>query len=205
MSKILFHVLTEPVVLNDDGSVEYMGELTIDADGGRRTYAPLGSGLKPLDYLANAGKPGNWWGIATDSTGKPIIQGKNDPAPGYYVSTTSLKMPGFKHGDPRREIDSETVPFIAIPSQLIKAVKPVVMGCKAIVTDAKTGKQVEAIVADAGPRDHLGEGSIALAKALVVPSDPKKGGSSQVRFKYQIYPGVQATINGVTYPLQPSK
>lgn len=47
----------------------------------------LHSKLKIL--AANAGRPDNWWGIVTRH-GEPVIQGANDPAPGCYVSTTSL-------------------------------------------------------------------------------------------------------------------
>lgn len=198
--KTLFTVLGDPVHLHDDGKVSFTGEMTINGDGSPRNYAPVGFG-KPLDYLANAGSPGNWWGIATDSSGKPFIQGKDDPYPGYYVSTTALKIPGYKHGDTRREVDSEKVPFIVVPRQLVPAVRPVVLGCKARVTDTKTGAYVDGVVADIGPRTHLGEASIAAAKALGVSSDPKKGGSSQKRFLYELWPGVAAE----GFKLQPSK
>lgn len=191
MPKILTYIGTNPVFIDDDGKVSFMGEMSINGDGSPRAYAPVGFG-QPLDYLANAGHPGSWWGIATDSTGKPIIQGKDDPYPGYYVSTTSLKNHGFKHGDPRREVDSEKVPFIVVPPQIIKGVKPVVLGCKARITDTKTGAYVNAVVADVGPKTHLGEASIAAAIALGIPSDPKNGGSSQKRFLYELWPGIAA-------------
>jgi len=200
MSKVLFSVHGRPVTLNDDASVSFTGQLTIDADGSPRAYAPLESGLPALDYLGNAGYPGNWWGIATDSHGTPYIQGPKDIAPGYYVSTTSLKIKGFNNGDPRREVNSELVPFIVVPSPLIQAVKPVVLGCKAKVTDTKTGLYVACVVADVGPATHLGEASIATAKALNIPSNPKNGGCEQYRFTYQLWPGVAA--DGFT--LQPS-
>lgn len=201
MLKIVAYVGADPIYIDDNGNVHFMGEMKIDGDGSPRNYAPVGSGLKPLDYLANAGSPGNWWGIATDSSGKPFIQGKDNPYPGYYVSTTALKNPGFKHGDPRREVDSETVPFIVVPPQIIKGVKPIVLGCKARITDTKTGKQVYAVVADVGPKAHLGEASIAAANALEIPSDPKRGGSSQKRFLYELWPGEAAE----GFKLQPSK
>ena len=82
--KTLFEVRDAPVVQNNDGSVTYTGEFTNDADGDPRAYHPKGS-PPGLDYLANAGHPGNWWALATDNgkpNGRPIIQGPNDPAPG---------------------------------------------------------------------------------------------------------------------------
>lgn len=184
--RILIPGVTERV----DGSVDFMGEFTVDADGSPRAYGPPGT--KPLDYLANAGYPGNWWGIATNSKGVPIIQGPNDPFPGYYVSTTSYKNPGFKHGDPRRELNSEIVPFIVVPLPVIRMVKGIVLGCKAMVIDEGTGLSYEAMVGDAGPATHLGEGSIALAKGLKLPSNPKNGGSSQRRFRNIFWPGIVA-------------
>lgn len=192
MSKVLFSVQGRPVTQNDDGSVSWTGQLTVDGDGSPHCYAPANSGLPALDYLGNAGHPGNWWGIATDSHGQPYIQGKNDPAPGYYVSTTSLKNKQFNNGDPRREINSEVVPFVVVPGPLIRAVKPIVMGCKARVTDTKTGLYVAAVVADAGPATHLGEASIAVARALNIPTSPKNGGCDSYRFRYEIWPGVAA-------------
>src|SRR5271166_5427692 len=76
--------------------------LYIDADGSPHAYAPEGSGLVTLHYLANAGSPGDWYGIATNSHGIPYIQGHADPAPGYYVSTTALEDPNYTASDPNR-------------------------------------------------------------------------------------------------------
>src|SRR5258708_2675267 len=81
--------------------------LAVDADGSPHAYAPSGSGLQGLDYLANAGHSGNWWGIATDSHGMPYIQGPNTPAPGYYVSTTALEDGSKAVNDPARYVNSE--------------------------------------------------------------------------------------------------
>jgi len=40
----------------------YKSEMTIDADGAYRAYNQNNTGL---DYLANAGHPGNWWALVT--------------------------------------------------------------------------------------------------------------------------------------------
>lgn len=85
-----------------DGSIVFMGRLTVDADGAPKAYHPVGS--KGLDALANGGEPGNWWALATDavdargrptcmSAGKPIVQGPDDPAPGFYVSRSTMTCP----------------------------------------------------------------------------------------------------------------
>lgn len=184
--KTLYSVKGMPVTLHDDGRVSFMGGLMVDADGSSRAYGPDGKGL---DYLANAGHPGNWWGVATVN-GVPVIQGPHDPAPGFYVSTTALRNAGYPPTDPRAYQDSELISFIVIPSVLRNLVAPRVLGCKARVTDTKTGKMVDGIVADLGPDDKMGEASIATATLLGVNPDPKHGGISEPRFLYEFWPGV---------------
>jgi hypothetical protein len=54
---------------------------------GRPTYHP--NNRMGLDSIDHAGHPGNWWALATDTgtpRGRPVLQGENDPAPGYYVT-----------------------------------------------------------------------------------------------------------------------
>ena len=93
---------------------------------------------------------------------------------------------------------------------IIKGVAGVVMGCRAVVTNTKNNKSVEAVVADGGPSNKLGEISLACAKAIGVPAGegakhPANSGgidaSSHV-IHYRLFPGVAAVVNGVTYPLQ---
>jgi hypothetical protein len=49
----------------DDGSAFfYEAGLNIDADGAPHGYHP--DGRSGLDYLGNAGRPGNWWALVTD-------------------------------------------------------------------------------------------------------------------------------------------
>lgn len=184
MSRVLFRVRGEPVMLHDDGSVSFVAGMSIDADGGRRTYAPAGSGLPALDYLANAGEPGNWYGLVCDTDGKPII------APsGYYVSPTTYRRREFPRTDPRAYLDPETEFFVVFPRQLRMAVKPVVLGCRCVVTDLKSGREKMCVAGDAGPATHLGEASIAVAEFFGVPSSPKHGGTDERRFRYTFYPG----------------
>lgn len=163
--------------------VAFKGGMSVDADGSPHAYNPSNTGL---DALGNAGKPGNWWGLATDSRGKPVVQGPNDPAPGYYVSTTALADARFKSGDPRRYVDSEQIPFIAIPPQLKS--QGVQLGDLVAVKNERTGKTVFAVVADIGPKDHLGEGSIKLAQELGLNADARRGGAGS-GISYVAFPG----------------
>lgn len=197
--------MTQPLPpLNSDGSYTFLAGMTIDADGanghdgsGRAAYGPPGT--KPLDYLANAGHEGNWWGIVTVK-GRPVIQHAGDPAPGYYVSTTSYQREGMAITDPARYLDSAIELFIVVPNHWRMQVAGIVLGCRAVVHDSKTGREIECIVGDFGPRSHLGEGSIALAKAFGINADPKRGGVEEHRFCYTFYPG--SSLDG--YELQPA-
>lgn len=207
------------IIEQDDGSVTFAAGATLDGDGANGQfgeppcYAPDSYDGPTLDIIANAGHPGNWFGVVTDSSGKPFVQGPEDPCPGAFVSATSLKLrdkDGNKLPDsaPFKYVDSATVPFMVVPPMIIKGVSGIVMGCRCVVTNTKTGQSVEGVVADGGPSNHLGEISVACAKAIGVPigttHQANGGGASAPRIQYQLFPGVAAVVNGVTYPLQSS-
>jgi Fungal chitosanase of glycosyl hydrolase group 75 len=196
MSRLLCSIKGIPIPQAEDLSIQFVGELCIDADGSPRAYGPNGLGL---DHLANAGQSGNWWGIVTDSEGYPVLQGEKDPAPGYYISTTSLQDTRYEVADPRRYVDSEKVPYIVVPGPLARMATGIVLGCKAEILNMANGQRVSAVVADLGPATHLGEVSIAAAKALGINPDPKTGGSSVKDFRYTFWPGNPA----VGFHLQP--
>ena len=173
-----------PVYRTAAGAIVFSAGMQIDADGAARAYGPGNLGL---DYTANAGRPGNFWGIVTGSNGVPIVQGATDPAPGYYISTTSLQDPAFSKRDPRRYVDSDSIPFIVLPGRHCER-----WGCKlgdlAKVERIGTGQASYAVFADVGPRDHLGEGSIALARQLGLDPNPKRGGAER-GILYTVWPG----------------
>jgi Fungal chitosanase of glycosyl hydrolase group 75 len=161
--------------------------LEISADGSPRAYGPPGK--QALDFLGNAGRPGNWWGLIKDESGNPVVQSNSDPAPGYYISFTQLQDPTRSKTDPRRYVDAETIPYITVPPQLIINTPNLVLGNIAAAVHTNDGKQTLAfaIVADVAPSGKLGEGSIALANKLGIPSDVKHGGT-QRGVIYKIFP-----------------
>jgi glycosyl hydrolase group 75 (putative chitosanase) len=163
--------------------------LAVDADGHPQCYHPSGS-PPGLDYTANAGSSGNWWGIACnpDTTGKPYIQLSTDPAPGFYVSTTALMDGAFPKSSPSKYVNSGTVPFIVLPSKPKFSDKQT-LGDLAMCFNNATGKCSFAIYADIGPSNQIGEGSMALADALGINSDPKKGGTSNETVAMIYFPG----------------
>jgi len=163
-----------------DGSVVFLGMFSVDADGAPNAYNPDNVGL---DDITNAGSPGNWYGLATNApscgpAGALVIQGANDPAPGFYVSTTSMTNPSVHDcRNQRNYVDSTSIPYVALPRSIAKlennqgnlvALKPL----SAVSTEF-------AVHAEAAPSDGLGEGSIALAKRLGLKSDPRRGGTSK--------------------------
>jgi len=149
----------------------------VDADGSPHAYHP--DRHSGLDYLDNAGGPGMWDLITDDGSpsGKPIVQGPADPAPGYYISTTGLQDETKARTDPRRYVDSETIPYIVLPGSIVKEAGEPKLGDLAAVFNERNGKLGYAIVASMGPSHHLGEGSIALARNIGLPASPKTGGA----------------------------
>jgi Fungal chitosanase of glycosyl hydrolase group 75 len=169
-----------------ENAIIFMGGMQIDADGGPHAYHP--SGGAGLDVLANAGHPGNWWGIATSNGkpgGTPVLQGENDPAPGFYVSTTALEDTRFSEKAQRRYVDAETVPFIVLPDRFGMGVR---LGDLGFAYNTLGVDSEFFIYADTGPHGQIGEGSIALAKSLKVPDSPRTGGVT-AGIVYVIFPG----------------
>jgi hypothetical protein len=183
-------------VLGAPTTVEFEAGFAVDADGSPRAYHPDDTGT---DRLAHAGEPGNWWALATDDgtpAGAPIVQGPGDPAPGYFVSTTSLVDPAYARTDPRRYVDGESVPYVALPERFIEE-----LGCTPgdLAFVERTGldgtqHRAAAIFADvAGPRAPLGEGSIALAGRLGIETSPRTGGTYRPTVRYVLFCGSAAT------------
>jgi len=170
------------------GAILFRAKMAIDADGCPRAYHPNDTGL---DWLANAGSPGNWWGIATtngNSNGTPVIQGAGHPYPGYYVSTTSLVQSGFSNQHPSRYVNSETIPYIAIPLAL-RNLAGITIGDLAYAKNINNGNSSFAYYTDSGPANKLGEGSMKLAANLGLNPSPKNGGTTQQIIDYVIFPG----------------
>lgn len=162
--------------------------MAIDADGAPQAYHPdPGQGL---DLLSNAGRPGKWFGIVTDNGqpgGNPVIQGPNDPAPGFFVSTTSLQDKTKDPTSPLRYVDATRIPYIVLPSE-VRDHLDVQLGDLAATINSTNGRSSGAIFADIGPKGRIGEGSIALAENLGVPPSPKIGGVGSGVI-YVVFPG----------------
>jgi hypothetical protein len=169
---------------NGHNAIFYISGLKIDADGSPRAYHPEEKGL---DFNYNGGTNGNWWGVVTNDLGQPVIQGPGDPAPGYYVSATSLEDKNKKIFDQSRYVNAEEISYIVLPETLYTA-SQARLGDFAAVINKSDGKIAYAIFADVGPPGKLGEGSIALANELDIYSSPKDGGADE-GIIYIVFPG----------------
>jgi hypothetical protein len=159
--------------------------MRIDADGAPNAYHPEDKGL---DLLKHAGKPGDWQGIVTDEGGQPLLQGPRDPFPGYYVSQTTLFDKSKKRTDPNCYVDARKIPYIVLPKgEGLEQLSGVRLGDFAAIIYAP-GRLAYAIFADRGPKGKIGEGSIALAESLGIPSSPRTGGVAGDVI-YLVFPG----------------
>ena len=186
MSKDIITNVGHSTVVVSDTTVHWVSGMAICADGAGRAYAMPDSGLIGLDDIRNAGRPGKWVGVVTDNgkpTGRPIVQGPNDPNPGFLVSQTSLCDAHYPPESPKRYVDSENVPYIVIPMDLLMWLRP---GDVGMVKNRVNGRSCASIVADVGPQGKLGEGSIYLAANLAIPASPRYGGAL-ANVAYTIY------------------
>jgi len=171
--------------IQDRQAFFFLAGMTIAADGAPDAYHPTDIGT---DALGNAGRPGNWWALVTDNgepSGKPLVQKADDPKPGFYISATALEDRTRPTSDPRRFVDSNTIPYLVLPSNNQGGAR---LGDFGVVINRANGRSSPAIFADLGPKNHLGEGSIALAERLGIPSNPRRGGVSK-NIVYVVFPG----------------
>jgi len=154
--------------------------LSVDADGAPKAYGPHGV-PGTLDYLGNAGHPGNWWGVVTDKKGQPVVQNgvaPQQPCAGFYISTTSLINYGFDEADVRRYADATRIPYVALPPAYFRTTG-LKIGDLALLINGNNGNHSFAIFADSKNKAKLGEISICAAAALGAPTNARRGGMAR--------------------------
>ena len=116
---------------------------------------------------------------------------------------------GPNHGDPDEQPDTslhyegqplnaDLEPYGVVPESIIGSVPGIWMGCQGFAM--YQGKCVAFVAGDKGPRTKIGEGSIALAKMLGIPSSPTEGGVD-CDVVWTFFPGTPATtvlLDGTT-------
>ena len=163
----------------------------IDADGDPFAYHPLFVGKRSIgnprvpqakDYFANSAGL-----LVKDRSGRNVIQGPGDPAPGYAVSATSYHRDSdLPRTDPRRYYDSSAVVYVALPhgkkghrGELLGGAH---LGDIVVMFNAATGRIAFGIVADAGPHGKAGEVSELAAQELGI-----EGSARSVRTPGDVY------------------
>jgi hypothetical protein len=188
--KTIIEIGEIPIYQGDgESAFFYEAGMSINADGAPNAYHPIDTGI---DFLANAGQPGNWWALSVDGDGNPFIQGSTDPCPGYYISTTALFDSRCVKQNPRRYVDSTNIPYIVLPGNSdFRKITGVKLGDFAVVYNTNNEKLAFAIYADVGPKNQIGEGSIALSYALgndpLVRSRVRRGIPKDI--VYVVFPG----------------
>ncbi|MGC4017504.1 MAG: glycoside hydrolase family 75 protein [Luteolibacter sp.] len=170
---------------------------SIDADGangqagGPSAYREDNRGL---DANANAGWPNQSWRnvLIDNGKGRPLSDGN-----GNWFSKTTYAW--ASRPVETRYVDSWSVPYVVINPIVRKRCRGIAIGAKAILR--YKGREVIAVCADVSGADNIGEISIAAAKALGIPWNPRTGGVDS-GVSVELHAGVPAVINGETYTLQ---
>lgn len=118
----------------------------------------------------------------------------------YYQSQTAYYSGGIDGG---KYLNADKDKYIVIPPQIRYLVPPTVMGCKARLTNLKTEVTYDAVTGEIGPDDQTGEAAYCLCK-IVNPSVTHNSGDKALNYLYELWPGVPAVVEGMTYKLQPS-
>lgn len=209
MSRLLVTIEDSSVWQDDDGRVHFFADADIDADGANGqngAIAAYRSDNKGSEDLRNGGMirvdgTVEWlaqWGryiALSGPDGRPLVLPN-----GVIPSKTAYRWNGMSSFDPAAYVDAETVPYVVISPLIRQKARGIVLGCKAVVT--WDGYSTEAVVADIGPRNRIGEISIECARRLHIPSSPRTGGMEDRTVKYELWPDVPALISGSTYELK---
>jgi hypothetical protein len=156
---------------HDKNFLAWENGLRIDVDGAPNAYGPNNTGL---DYTANAGKAGNWYGVVTDKDGDPYVQGPRTRTRRLHQRDV-VAGPHQGRRRPHALRRRRSGPYLAIPKNAV-ADYGAHVGDIGFAYCRRTGRFCAAIVADVGPKNKWGEGSPALARALGVPDNARHGG-----------------------------
>jgi hypothetical protein len=143
--------------------------MDVDVDGAPNAYGPAGKPI--LDVLINAHylehADQKIVGYLVDNKQRPILQGPEDPFPGFYISQTAFADVGNQdERDPRAYVDARKINYVVRGRQASR--RGVKVGDFVAVYSRKTHKAVFAIVGDTG-NPTGDEGSLHLLQELGYP------------------------------------
>jgi hypothetical protein len=166
--------------------------MDVDVDGAPRAYGPPGSDA--LDYLRNAHSMGDLnapvvgYLVEDDPPHRPVVQGPQDPAPGYYVSQTAFEDESVENErDPRRYVDATKINYVVLGREARR------MGARlgdfVAVYSKRTRRSVFGVVGDSG-NPSGDEGSLHLLQALGYPFHSGKDDAVEdAEIIIRFYPG----------------
>jgi len=183
-----------PIALSQSAPLSSFEILThrfdVDVDGAPNAYGPPG---KPaLDYLIHAHLDNDPHkpivGFLTEKDGHtPILQGPNDPFPGYYISQTAFQDPANPNDrDPRAYLDATKINYVVRGKEARR--RGAKVGDFVAVYSKRTHKSAFAVVGDTG-NDSGDEGSLHLAQDLGYPfHDGKDEAVERPEIIFRFYP-----------------
>ncbi len=167
--------------------------MDVDVDGAPNAYGPADrqtlDTLLDAHYLNRADK--KIVGYLTDEHGRPILQGPNDPFPGYYISQTAFSdIENRNERDPRRYVDARNINYVVRGNKARR--HGVKVGDFVAIYSKRTHKSVFAIVGDTG-NPTGDEGSLHLLQDLGYPFHDGKNESVEKReIVVRFYPNSNA-------------
>lgn len=95
------------------------------------------------------------------------------------------------------------IPYIVLPGGHLGRAS---LGDYAMVVNTETGKIVHAIAADSGPKNKVGEASIAVARALLgeAHANPRSGGTDRPIIRYIVFPNSKDHVFPAADPRNPA-
>jgi hypothetical protein len=148
------------------GLVYFKADYDLDFDGSPRAYNPTNTGIEENGNAQNSAGAFSE-SIILFKNKKPYLQKANNPFPGFFISLTSLKLQNFPDTSVKRYVDSEKIPYFVLPGNKLQNAG-IELGDIGLIFNTETNKSAFAIFADSGPTSIVGEGSLALAKALEI-------------------------------------
>ncbi|MGB8031552.1 MAG: hypothetical protein WCF30_18020 [Terracidiphilus sp.] len=163
--------------------------MDVDVDGAPNAYGPPEK--ETLDTLLDAHylnrADTEIVGYLTDKRGRPILQGPDDPFPGYYISQTAFAdIQNQNERDPRRYVDARNINYVVRGNAARR--RGVKVGDFVSVYSKRTHKSVFAIVGDTG-NPTGDEGSLHSLQDLGYPfHDGKNDSVEKPEIVIRFYP-----------------
>ena len=130
-------------------------------------------------------------GARSGELNRAFVQPAGSEFAGFFVSQTTLEDRSKPVTDPKRYVDSRTVPYVVFPGQFHQKTGTGTIGDLGWALNLDNGKRSPFVVAEIGPAEaELGEMSIGLAAALggTNPNPRTGAGAPTGRIAFVIFP-----------------